>query len=130
MGDSPQLSRRERQIMDVIYGRGSASANDVLLDMADPPSRVSVRTLLRILEDKGHLVHKVRGREFIYEPIRPRKREGQSALRRVLTTFFDGSLTKAVTAHISDPAVELSGEDLNRLEQLVKAARKREEDRQ
>lgn len=130
MGDSPQLSRRERQIMDVIYARGSASASDVLHDMADPPSRVSVRTLLRILEEKGHLVHKVRGREFIYEPTRPRKREGQSALRRVLTTFFDGSLTKAVTAHMSDPAAALSGDDLMRLEQLVKDARKREEDRQ
>ena len=130
MGDSPQLSRRERQIMDVIYARGAATASDVLQDLADPPSRVSVRTLLRILEEKGHLAHKVRGREFVYEPTRPRKREGQSALRRVLTTFFDGSLTKAVTAHMSDPAAELSGEDLKRLEQLVKEARKREEDRQ
>lgn len=130
MGDSPQLSRRERQIMDVIYARSSASASDVLQDMADPPSRVSVRTLLRILEEKGHLVHRVRGREFVYEPTRLRKREGQSALRRVLTTFFDGSLSKAVTAHMSDPAAELSPEDLKRLEQLIKEARKREEDRQ
>lgn len=129
MGDSPQLSRRERQIMDIVYARGTASASEVLADMADPPSRVSVRTLLRILEEKGHLVHTMRGREFLYEPIRLRRREGQSAMRRVLTTFFDGSLTKAVTAHMSDPAAELSAEDLKRLEQLVKDARKRKEDR-
>jgi predicted transcriptional regulator len=127
MGDVPQLSRRERQIMDIIYARGSASATQVLQDLPDPPSRVSVRTLLRILEEKGHVAHKVRGREFVYEPTRPRKREGQSALRRVLTTFFDGSLSKAVTAHMSDPAADLTREELSRLEKLVKEARKREE---
>ncbi len=86
--------------------------------------------LLRILEEKGHLVHKARGREFVYGPTRPRKREGRSALRRVLTTFFDGSLSKAVTAHMTDPAAQFSPEDLMRLEQLIKEARKREEDRQ
>ncbi len=130
MGDVPQLSRRERQIMDIIYARGAATANQVLEDLPDPPSRVSVRTLLRILEEKGHLVHKARGREFVYGPTRPRKREGRSALRRVLTTFFDGSLSKAVTAHMTDPAAQFSPEDLMRLEQLIKEARKREEDRQ
>jgi predicted transcriptional regulator len=129
MADSLQLSRRERQIMDVIYARGAATASDVLAGMADPPSRVSVRTLLRILEEKGHLTHKVRGREFVYEPTRPRKREGQSALRRVLTTFFEGSLSKAVTAHMSDPAAQLSPEELHRLEQLIQQARQRKEDR-
>jgi predicted transcriptional regulator len=127
MGDVPQLSRRERQIMDIIYARGSASATQVLQDLPDPPSRVSVRTLLRILEEKGHVAHKVRGREFVYEPTRPRRREGQSALRRVLRTFFDGSLAKAVTAHMSDPAADLTREELSRLEKLVKEARKREE---
>jgi BlaI family transcriptional regulator, penicillinase repressor len=129
MTDSLQLSRRERQIMDVIYARGTGTASDVLACLSDPPGRVSVRTFLRILEEKGHLVHKIRGREFVYEPTRPRKREGQSALRRVLHTFFEGSLSKAVTAHMSDPASDLSPEELKHLEQLVKKARKREEDR-
>jgi predicted transcriptional regulator len=129
MADSPQLSRRERQIMDVIYARGTASASDVLAGLSDPPGRVSVRTLLRILEEKGHVVHTVRGREFVYEPTRARKREGQSALRRVLHTFFEGSLSKAVTAHMSDPASQLSPEELKDLGQLIKQARKREEDR-
>lgn len=127
MADAPQLSRRERQIMDVIYARGSATASEVLAGLPDPPSRVSVRTLLRILEEKGHLVHKVRGREFVFEPTRPRRREGQSAFRRVLQTFFDGSLSKALTAHMSDPAAALEPEELKRLEQLIKEARKLEE---
>jgi predicted transcriptional regulator len=129
MADKPPMSRRERQIMDIVYAREAATANDVLADLPDPPSRVSVRTILRILEEKGHLRHKVRGREFVYEPTRPRKREGQSAMRRVLRTFFDGSLTKALTAHMSDPAAELSPEELDRLEQLIKQARHREEER-
>ncbi len=115
--------------MDIIYARGPATASEVLADLPDPPSRVSVRTLLRILEEKGHVVHKARGREFVFEPTRPRKREGQSAFRRVLQTFFDGSLSKALTAHIADPAAALEPEELKHLEQLIKETRRREEER-
>ena len=119
------LSRRERQIMDIIYGRGEASATDVLNDMPDPPTRTAVRTMLRILEEKGHLVHKKKGREFIYQPTRARTRAGLSALRRVVQTFFEGSLEKAVAVHLSDPKSLLSEDELKRLADLIRQARKK-----
>lgn len=119
------LSRRERQIMGIVYARGQASATEVLNGLPDPPTRTAVRTLLRILEDKGHLKHTKRGREFVYRPTRPRARAGRSALRRVLQTFFDGSLENAVAVHLSDPQSALSAEELERLADLVRRARKR-----
>ncbi|NLE59712.1 MAG: BlaI/MecI/CopY family transcriptional regulator [Planctomycetes bacterium] len=119
------LSRRERQIMDIIYARGEASATDVLSDMPDPPTRTAVRTMLRILEEKGHLVHKKKGREFIYQPTRARTRAGLSALRRVVQTFFEGSLEKAVAVHLSDPKSDLSEDELKRLADLIRQARKK-----
>src|SRR3954462_13688622 len=120
------LSRRERQIMDIIYARGEASALEVLGDLADPPSKTAVRTLLRILEEKGHLTHRQEGRAYISRPSRPRSRAGRSALQRVLQTFFDGSLEKAVAAHLGDPASDLSPEELARLAALIDEARKKE----
>ena len=125
MDSQTQLSRRQRQIMDIVYARGEASATHVLSDMADPPSRASVRTMLRILEGKGHLRHYKKGREFIYQPTRLRRRAGQSALRRVLGTFFDGSLGKAVAAHLTDPGARLSTEELKRLAELIRDAGKK-----
>ena len=119
-----QLSRRERQIMDVVYALGEASATEVVRGMSDPPSRSAVRTFLRILEDKGHLKHEKRGREFIYRPTRPRRRAGQSAMRRVVDTFFEGSLEKALSAHFADPVARLSADELARLAELVRNARK------
>lgn len=124
MSDS-ELSRRERQIMDVIYARGQATAGDVLADLPDPPSRTAVRTFLRILEDKGHLRHRKEGREFVYAPTKPRKRVGQSALRRVLTTFFGGSLQEAVAAHLADPGIQPTEQELAELSKLIEEARKR-----
>jgi predicted transcriptional regulator len=123
--DNTGLSRRERQIMDIIFARGQATANDVLAGLPDPPTRTAVRTLLRILEQKGHLKHRQEGREFIYAPTRPRKKEGQSAFRRVVRIFFGGSLEKAVAAHLADPGSELSAEELKRLQDLIEQARKR-----
>jgi len=120
------LSRRERQIMDVIYASGEASAAEVVERLPDPPTRTAVRTLLRILEDKGHLKHRKQGREFIYRPTRPRQRAGQSAIRRVLETFFEGSLEKAVAAHLADPSAVSTPEELNRLARLIREAKKKE----
>jgi predicted transcriptional regulator len=121
------LSRRERQIMDIVYRLGAATAAEVLRELPDPPQRApvktTVRTLLRILEEKGHLQHEVRGQTYVYRPSRSRQQAGQSALRRVLATFFDDSLEKAVAAHLSDEAVELSPEELTRLLQLIKDSR-------
>jgi predicted transcriptional regulator len=118
------MSRRERQIMDVIYARGEASALEVHAGMSSPPTTTAVRTLLRILEEKGHLTHRQEGMKYIYRPTRPRGRAGRSALRRVLQTFFDGSIEKAVAAHLADPAARLSTEDLERLAEMIREARK------
>ncbi len=120
------LSRRERQIMDVIYARGRATAAEVLEALPDPPGKTAVRTLLRILEDKGHLTHKVSGQSYVYRASRPRRDAGRSALRRLLATFFEGSLEKAVAAHLGDSAADLSGEELARLADLIHEARKHE----
>jgi BlaI family penicillinase repressor len=117
------LSRRERQIMDVIYGRGGATALEVVDGLPDPPSKTAVRTLMRILEEKGHLKHVQRGREFVYQPTQPRLRAGRSAFQRVIQTFFDGSLEKAVAAHLADSAASLSTDELKRLADLIHQAR-------
>ena len=111
--------------MTVIYARGEASATDVWQGMPDPPSRTAVRTLLRILEEKGLLRHEKRGRQFIYHPLRARRRAGQSALQGVLKTFFDGSLEKAVAAHLAQPDAKLGTEELQRLVSLIDDARER-----
>ena len=125
MDKREHLSRRERQIMDIVYSRKRATANDVLAAISDTLSRATVRTMLRILEDKGHLKHTTRGREFVYRPVRPRRRAGQSAMRRLLDTFFDGSLTEAVSAHMVDAAAQLEEEELKRLAALIREARRK-----
>jgi BlaI family penicillinase repressor len=121
-----RLSRRERQIMDIIYAKGEASAVDVLDAMSDPPSKTAVRTLMRILEEKGHLGHRQEGLKYLYRPTRPRGRAGRSAFRRVLETFFDGSLEKAVAAHLGDPTSGLAPDELKRLAELIQQARTKE----
>src|SRR5215469_151353 len=108
----PGLSRRERQIMEIVYARGEASAADVHAALPDAPSYTAVRTLLRILEEKGHLKHRQEGLKYIYAPSRSRKHAGRSAFRRILETFFEGSLEKAVAAYLSDSATDLSPEEL------------------
>ncbi len=127
MNESLDLSRRERQIMDIVYARGEATATDVLQDIPDAPTRTSVRTLLRILEAKGHLVHTRKGREYYYRPKRPRQRAGQSAFQRVLRTFFDGSLEKAVAAYLADRKTAPSPEELERLSHLINQAKRKEQ---
>jgi len=124
--DDP-LSRRERQIMDVIYALKKATATEVVEAIADAPSRTTIRTLMRILEEKGHLKHVKRGREFVYQPTRPRTRAGRSAMRRVVDTFFGGSLEQAVATHLTDPKAELSAEELERIEDLISQAKKKGE---
>ena len=118
------VSRRERQIMEAVYALEKASAAEVHEHLADPPSRTAVRTMLGILEEKGHLKHAKRGREFVYQPTRQRQRVGQSVLRRVLETFFEGSIEKAVAAHLSDPASQATTDELKRLSRLIREARK------
>jgi BlaI family penicillinase repressor len=118
------LSRRERQIMDVIYAAGEATAAAVMATLPDPPGYSAVRALLRILEEKKHLRHRSMGGKYIYAPTRPRDRAGKSALRRVLRTFFDNSAAKAVAALIDVVDSSLSDEELAELAQLVERAKR------
>ena len=117
------LSRRERQIMDVVFARGSATAAEVVNSLPDAPTKTAIRTLMRILEEKGHLKHELRGREFVYLPTQARSRAAQSAFHRVLKTFFEGSLEKAVAAHLATPAGKLSPAEFDRLATLIQQAR-------
>jgi predicted transcriptional regulator len=118
------LSRRERQIMEIVYARGEASAAEIHAALPDPPSYSAVRALLAILVDKGHLKHRSQRGRYIYAPTRRRTRVGRSALRRVLDTFFEGSLEKAVAALLQSPDTKLSQAELERLGQLIQQARK------
>jgi BlaI family transcriptional regulator, penicillinase repressor len=126
MREALEVSRRERQILDIIYARGEASATDVVEQIPDAPTRTSIRTLLRILEEKGHLRHRKQGREYLYAPTRPRQKVGQSAFRRVLQIFFDGSLEKAVAAHLADPSARVNPAELQRLASLVRRSSQKE----
>ena len=119
------LSRRERQIMDILYAHGRASAQDVLEDLPDPPSYSAVRALLRILVEKGHLKHERKGARYIFEPTITRAKAKRSALQRLLQTFFDGSTEQAVAALLEHGRATLSQEDLDRLARLIKQARQK-----
>jgi BlaI family transcriptional regulator, penicillinase repressor len=118
------LSRRERQIMDIVFAQGEASAADVHAALPDAPSYSAVRALLAILVDKGHLKFRSKQGRYIYAPTRRRSQVGRSALRDVLDTFFEGSLEKAVTAFLQGSDANLSQEELQRLGQLIQQARK------
>jgi BlaI family penicillinase repressor len=120
-----RLSRRERQIMDVLYATGEASAGDVHATLPDAPSYTTVRTLLRILEEKGHLAHRQVGVKYVYSPLKTRGHAGLSAFERVLRIFFDGSLASAVAAHLGDEAADLPPEELQRLADVIRRARKK-----
>ena len=117
-----ELSRRERQIMEIVYARGEASAAEVLEQLPDPPSYSAVRALLAILIEKGHLKHRAEQGRYIYAPTRRRAKEGRSALVRVLKTFYEGSLEKAVAALLQSDS-RLAPDALKRLGALIEQAR-------
>jgi predicted transcriptional regulator len=118
------LSRRERQIMDVLYRKGSASAAEVLENLPDPPSYSAVRALLRILEQKGHIRHEENAGKYVFMPTVNRDKAKRSAIRHLVQTFFDGSPEDAVAALLDSSASKLSDAELDRLEQLIDKARK------
>lgn len=118
------LSKREQQIMDIIYSRGQATAGEVLENLPEPPSYSAVRALLRVLVDKKHLHHRQEGQKYIYFPTVEREQVKHSALRRVLSTFFGGSTEEAVAALLDISDKRLSDEELNRMEEMIKKARK------
>ncbi len=128
MDPTGNLSRRERQIMQVIFAKGSATAKEIVAELPDPPSRTAVRTTLSILVEKGILKFKPRGREFVYSPRRSPETARRGALRNVLSTFFGGSIESLVASHFSDPNSQLDEEQLTRLEEMIKEARQQELD--
>ena len=119
-----ELSRRERQIMDVLYELGRATAAEVRERLPDPPSYSAVRAMLRILEDKGHLLHEQDGPRYVFIPTVPRDEASESALRRVVRTFFDGSAESAMTALLDLGVEDLDEEALSRLADRIAEARR------
>jgi BlaI family penicillinase repressor len=118
------LTRRERQIMDVLYRRGRATAADVMEALSGEPSYSTVRTQLRVLEEKGHVRHEEEGLRYVYAPAVPRHAARKSALKHLMDTFFDGSAEQVVAAVLGGEAARLSDEDLTRIAELVADARK------
>ncbi len=124
MAKSPlgNLSRRERQIMDVLFTRGKASAAEVQQALPDPPSYSAVRALLRILEEKGHVRHEEEGPRYVFAPRLDKEKAQQSAVKHLVQTFFDGSAEQAMAALLD--ARTLSDDELGRMARLIEHARK------
>ena len=118
------LTRRERQIMDILFRRGRATAAEVMAELPGEPSYSTVRTQLRVLEEKGHARHEEDGIRFIYMPAVARHAARKSALRHLVETFFDGSSEKAVAALLGGEGSKLSDEQLDRIADLIAKARK------
>ena len=118
------LSRRERQIMDILYQRGRASAQEVMENLPDSPGYSAVRAMLRVLEEKGHARNEEEGLRYIFLPTVPRERAKRSAVKHLLQTFFDGSAAQAVAALLDASAPGLSREELDRLAELIDKARR------
>ena len=121
-----ELSRRERQIMDVLFRMGQATVSDVQAAMPDPPSYSAVRAMLRILEEKGHVRHEQDGPRYVYKPALARERAKRSAMRHLLHTFFEGSHEQAVAALLDEASSTLSDAEFDRLAKLIDRRRTKE----
>lgn len=121
MTDFSQLSRRERQIMAVVFAHQGATVQQVCEGLPDPPTPMAVRRMLAILQEKGHLKRKKQGREYVYLPRVSKERAGVNALRQVLNTFFGGSVEAALATHLEKPGSDLTDEELQRLAKLIDA---------
>jgi predicted transcriptional regulator len=122
--DHRDLSRRERQILDILYQRGQATAADVQAALPEPPSYSAVRALLRILEEKGHVRHEQDGPRYVYLPTVAHDNAQRSALRHILQTFFNGSAEQAISALLGDASGKMSSAELDRLASMIDTARK------
>ena len=121
---SQRLSRRERQILDILYARGRATAAEIQALLPEPPSYSATRALLRVLEDKGHVRHAEDGPRYVFTPRVPRQKAQASALKHMVETFFGGSAADAAATLLDRSASKLSKEDLDRIEELIARARK------
>ena len=117
------LTRRERQIMYILYRRGRATAGEVMEELSGSPNYSTVRTQLRVLEEKGHVTHEEEGLRYVYEPAVPRSSARKSALRHLVDTFFEGSAEGAVAALLGGEGTKLSQEQLDRIADLVKQSK-------
>jgi predicted transcriptional regulator len=124
-GSHVHLTRRERQIMDVLYRRGDATVSEVLEELPDAPTYSAVRAMLRKLEEKGHIDHDAQGARYVYRPTLPREEARDTALARMVRTFFDDSPGKTVAALLDLKAADLSKQELDELAALIEQARKR-----
>jgi predicted transcriptional regulator len=119
------MSRRERQIMDVIYRRGTATAADIHAALPDAPTYTAVRGLLRVMVGKGHVRYEREGRRYVYAPSTPRPTAGATSIKHVVRTFFAGSPSAAMAALLGSESHRISDDELNRLAELVAQTRKR-----
>jgi len=123
MQKNAQLSRRERQIMEVLFTRGEATVLQIAEALPNPPTPMAVRRMLHILVEKGHLKRRQEGREMVYAPREGKTKAGTNALRRVLETFFGGSLEEALAAHLISRKDKVSNEERKRLLKLIQQTR-------
>lgn len=123
MGNEQHLSRRERQIMDVLHSQESATAAEIRAALPDAPGYSAVRALLRILEEKGHVKHKQDGPRYVYVPCVSREHASRSALKRLVATFFQGSVTQAMAALLETADTKLSDAELDKLRKIIKQAK-------
>ena len=124
MPDPSQLSRRERQIMDILFTRNEATVNQICDALANPPTTMAVRRMVHILEEKGHLKRREQGREVVYSPREAKDKAGRTAFQRVLETFFGGSLEEALAAHLLSRKNKVTREERKRLVNLIEEAKK------
>jgi len=124
MSSPAALSRRERQIMDILYRRGRATVADVMRALSGAPSYSTVRAQLRVLEEKGHVRHEEQGLRYVYMPAASRQDAQRSALKHLLDTFFDGSPGEVVEALLGRERARLSDEEIDRIEWLIDTARR------
>lgn len=122
---SQELSKRERQIMDIIYMLGEATAAEILEYLPEEVGDASARKLIRIVEQKGYLTHRREGHSYVYRPITPKKVAGKQALRHLLQTFFHGSAPKAVSTLLEVAGNQMSAEEIGEIEKLIKKAEKK-----
>jgi BlaI family transcriptional regulator, penicillinase repressor len=123
----PALSRRERQVMDILFRRGEATAAEVMDDLPDPPTYSSVRSILSILVEKGHVTHREEGLRYVYLPAANTTQMREEALRHVIRTFFNGSTDQVIAAALRISDTKLSERDIERLQERIRKARVREE---
>ena len=123
--NTPKLSRRERQIMDVLYARGRATAQEIEQALEDAPSNSAIRTLLRVLEDKGHVRHEVIGRVYLYAPTLARENARKTALRHLIDTFFEGSVEDVVSTLLQLKRNKLPPEEAERIARMIEDAKRK-----